>query len=371
MLRPRPVLWRMRDEWRNFVRVNPSDRPWQLPFAIALATCLPLLVGVAFGRVDYGVLSSMAGFVFLYLPETVLQHRMMWVMTCGFGLIGSFALGLFAHFFPMLLVPFLIMVTILSSMLCRFYGFPLPGGVIFVMVAAVGAYSPTATEDIPLKVGLFAMGALLATLVAFIYSVVILRTRKPVPTPETITDFNTVIMEPLVIGLFVGLSIALAQIYQLNRPYWVPVSCLAVIQGVSLRAVWTRQLHRILGTFVGLGVAWALLMLPLNAWTITLTLTALSFIVHSLVVRHYGIAMVFITPLSILMAQVTILGHGAPNEVFIARMTDTVLGSMVGFIGGAILHNARLRRNLRPMLERLWPVCFGPHETVRPTVETA
>ena len=218
MLRPRPVLWRMRDEWRNFVRVSPSDRPWQRPFAIALATCLPLIVGLMFGRLDYGVQSSMAGFVFLYLPETVLQQRMMWLMTCGFGLIGSFTLGLIAHFFPVLLVPFLTLTTILSTMLCRFYGFGLPGGIIFVMVAAVGAYTPTEVPDIPLKVGLFAMGALLASLLAFVYSVIILRVRKPVPTPDPSTDFDTLVIEPVLIGLFVGLSIALAQIYQLNRP---------------------------------------------------------------------------------------------------------------------------------------------------------
>ena len=359
MLRPRPVLWRMRDEWRNFVRVSPSDRPWQRPFAIALATCLPLIVGLMFGRLDYGVQSSMAGFVFLYLPETVLQQRMMWLMTCGFGLIGSFTLGLIAHFFPVLLVPFLTLTTILSTMLCRFYGFGLPGGIIFVMVAAVGAYTPTEVPDIPLKVGLFAMGALLASLLAFVYSVIILRVRKPVPTPDPSTDFDTLVIEPVLIGLFVGLSIALAQIYQLNRPYWVPISCLAVIQAGSLRAVWTRQLHRILGTFAGLGVTWALLALPLNAWTVTLALTVLTFLVHSIVVRHYGIAVVFITPLSILMAELTILGQGAPTDVIIARMIDTVLGSMVGFVGGTVLHNARLRRSIRPLLERLWPICFG------------
>ena len=118
-------------------------------------------------------------------------------------------------------------------------------------------------------------------------------------------------------------------------------------------------MHRILGTFAGLGVTWALLALPLNAWTVTLALTVLTFLVHSIVVRHYGIAVVFITPLSILMAELTILGQGAPTDVIIARMIDTVLGSMVGFVGGTVLHNARLRRSIRPLLERLWPICFG------------
>ena len=131
-----------------------------------------------------------------------------------------------------------------------------------------------------------------------------------------------------------------------------------MIQGVSLRAVWTRQLHRIGGTTLGLVPTWALLALPLDRWTIIPVLMTLTFLVHTLVVRHYGIAVVFITPLSILMAEVTILGQGTPTDVIIARMIDTVLGCMVGFIGGVLLHNNRLRRYLRPLLERLWPIGF-------------
>lgn len=40
-----------------------------------------------------------------------------------------------------------------------------------------------------------------------------------------------------------------------------------MIQGASLRAVWTRQLHRVLGTSIGLLLAWGLLLLPLDNWT--------------------------------------------------------------------------------------------------------
>src|SRR5690606_26561981 len=103
------------------------------------------------------------------------------------------------------------------------------------------------------------------------------------------------------IGIFVGISLMLAQFLQLERPYWVPVSCLAVIQGASLRAAWNRQVHRIAGTSVGLLVAWGLLALPLDKWSIALVVTALAFIIEVMVVRHYGIAAVFITPLTIFL----------------------------------------------------------------------
>ncbi len=119
------------------------------------------------------------------------------------------------------------------------------------------------------------------------------------------------------IGAFVGLSLAIAQALQLDRPYWVPVSCLAVIQGVSLRAVWNRQLQRVLGTAIGMLLAWSLLSLPLDPWRIALLVILLVFVIESLVVRHYGLAVIFITPLTILLAEAATLG-AAPLAELIA-----------------------------------------------------
>ena len=43
----------MRAGWRDLTTVQPSDRPWQMPFAAALATGLPMLIGAYFKRMDY------------------------------------------------------------------------------------------------------------------------------------------------------------------------------------------------------------------------------------------------------------------------------------------------------------------------------
>ena len=174
------------------------------------------------------------------------------------------------------------------------------------------------------------------------------------PTPRP--DFEFVVLDSVVIGAFVGLSLVAAQLLQLPRPYWVPVSCLAVIQGASLRAVWNRQLQRIAGTGVGLLLFWALAaLLPLTPWTVALAVTALTLIVESLVVRHYGIAAVFITPLALLLAEGAQLGQTLPQGLIQARFFDTVLGCVVGLAGGACLHAPRFRQAAGGMLRRLLP----------------
>lgn len=346
----------MREELRHLTTIHASDRVWQMPFAAALATGLPLLVGAYFDRMDYGLVSSLGGLVFLYLPATPLYHRMVSVMACAFGMAACYALGVMSHFFPPLMMPVLVFVTILVTMVCRFYALGPPGSLFFVMAASIGAYTPVDVMQLPLMVGLITMGSLLACLIAFFYSVWILRIQEPNPvSPLPPPTFDFVVFDSVIIGVFVGISLAAAQALQLERAYWVPVSCLAVIQGVSLRAVWNRQLQRVLGTAVGLLVAWALLLLPLGKWGIALTMMALAFIIESTVVRHYAFAVIFVTPLTILLAEAATLGHGSPAALIQERFVDTVLGSLVGLAGGVCLHSQRFRGLVGPRLRRLVP----------------
>lgn len=349
------LAW-MQTEWRHLTTINASDRRWPMPFAAALASGLPLLVGAYFNHMDYGLTSSLGGLVFLYLPATPLSHRMVMLMACAFGMTACYALGVMSHQVPALMMPVLVFTAILVTMVCRFYNLSPPGSLFFIMAASIGAYTPGDVLQIPLKVGLLTMGALLACLIAFFYSVCTLRQQPPKPAqPLPVPTFDFVVFDSVVIGAFVGISLALAQALHLQKAYWVPVSCLAVIQGMSLRAVWNRQLQRIIGTGIGLLVAWTLLMLPLDAWRMCGVMIVLTFIVETMVVRHYGLATVFITPLTILLAEAATLGHGSVGDLMQARFMDTLLGCLVGLIGGVCLHSPHFRRVVGRPLRWLTP----------------
>ena len=346
----------LRKELQFLVTFHASDRRWQMPFCAALATGLLLLVGAYFGHLDYGLVSSLGGQVFLYSPNTKLSHRMGVLMGCAFGMIASYTLGVLSHFIPVLQVPVLTFIAALVLMMCRFYGIGLPGGLFFIMAAAIGSYSPIPLLQTPLFVGLLAMGALLACLIALFYGFHAVRQRAPeAPRPLPPASFDYTIFDSIVIAAFVSLSLALAQALQLERPYWVPISCLAIIEGQSLRAVWTKQLHRIVGTCLGLVVAWGLLTLPFDTWGVSLLMMALAFIVETLVVRHYGLAVVFITPLSIFLAEAARMGHSSPDALLQARFLDTILGCGVGVIGGLSLHSPRFRKTVGGWLRHLAP----------------
>jgi hypothetical protein len=354
----------LRAEWRHLTTFTPSTRRWQMAFAAALASGLPLMVGAWFGHLEYGLISSIGGLSLLYLPNTPMSHRMVWLMACAFGMAASYALGLMTHFLPLAGVGVLALIAMLVTMVCRFYRVGPPGSLFFVMAAAIGAYTPGTVEEIPLRVGLLTMGALLASLIAFVYSLRILRLQPADPVPPLpAPTFDFVVFDAVMIGAFVGLSLAIAQALQLDRPYWVPVSCLAVIQGVSLRAVWNRQLQRVLGTAIGMLFAWWLLSLPLDAWRIALLVILLVFVIESLVVRHYGLAVIFITPLTILLAEAATLGAAPLAELIESRFIDTVLGCIVGLVGGICLHSARFRAVVGRPLRRLVPSRHLPRDS--------
>ncbi|NCT83683.1 MAG: FUSC family protein [Comamonadaceae bacterium] len=347
---------RLSREWLQLVRVNSSSRPWEMPVAAALASGLPIFAGAAHGQLGLGLAGSLGGLVFLHLPATGLAHRMAWLMACAFGMTASHALGMLGHDHPALIVPLLVLITLLVTLVCRFYAAPPPGSLFFVMAAAIGAYSPVHGRDALAQIGAVTLGALLAVVIAFVYSLrVAARHGVPAPSPPKQTGFDPVVVESVVIAAFVGLSLGAAQALRLERPYWVPVSCLAIIQGASLRAAWTKQLQRSLGTALGLLVFLGIAQLPLNDWSVAALMTGLTLIIEFLVVRQYAVAAVFITPLTLLLADA---GQGmalAPERLMQARLVDTVLGALLGLAGAACLHSPRFRAAAGAGLRRLWP----------------
>ena len=106
------------------------------------------------------------------------------------------------------------------------------------------------------------------------------------------------------------LSLLAAHALQVDRPYWVPVSCLAIIQGASLRAAWSRHLQRIVGTAVGLLVFAGIALVPLGPWGVAAVLTLLALVIETLVVRHYG------------LADKTDPGHFKVSQLAVDQVTD-------------------------------------------------
>jgi len=341
----------IRRELREFVTVRRSDRPWQLPFAVAVAVGLPMAAGVWFSEMREAALGSIGAMTILYIPRTRLDHRMASLMAAAFGMTACYALGQLSHLVPEARLPIIALVAMLVTMACRYYRVGPPGPLFFVMAATIGAFAPGQLGDAAAKLGVFALGTMGAVIVGLIYSLHMLRSRAPIPALRPPNDLlDAVVIEALIIGLFVALSLGAAQFLGIEKPYWAPISCLAVIQGVNLRAVWNRKIQRIVGTMIGLGVTWLLVRYAAYPWAVASTIVILTFLIEMAIVRHYAFAAIFITPVAILLAEASTLGLTDSSGLIAARFADTVVGALIGLAGGVCLHNPVLRQRLRGWL---------------------
>lgn len=85
-------------------------------------------------------------------------------------------------------------------------------------------------------------------------------------------------------------------------------------------------------------------------------LMLLSCTVEWLIVRHYGLAAVFIMPLMILLAEVATLDPQVSHALIQSRFMDTVLDCVAGVLGGVVMPQPRLRAAVGQWLRALLPV---------------
>lgn len=363
----------LRKQWQAITTFNSSDRRWQLPFTAALASGLPMLLAAMLGHIEFGLAAALGGMVFLHINKSPLSQRMVRLMVCAFGMIACYTVGVFSQFIPLIVIPIIIVTTIVVAMIMRFYDLGPPGALFFVMALSIGAYTPIPFDKAPGMIGLLSLGCIFAVLLAFLYSLYILRVEPAqVLASQPALSYNYIIYEPVVIGVSVGASLLLAHLLQMERAYWVPISCVAVIQGASLQAVWVRQLLRIIGTGLGVWLAFAIFSLPITPITVALLIMLLTFLVEILVVRHYGIAAVFFTPLTLLLAEsANINAGGNVNDIAWARFYDTLLGCAIGLVGALCIYQKNLRGRLMPLLQKLIPDYFALPNPAQASPNTA
>lgn len=327
---------------RSLLALNETTRPWHIPLLASFCVGIPALVGTYSGHLDLGILGCVGALVILYMPRTSIAHRMMTLAVCSFGFSACFTLGIATSFNAYLSAGVLGSTAMLVTVICRFYALPPPGSFFFIMVASLASTLPFDLSLVPLRVGVVALGGMLSCLLAFFYSLYAVR-RMPPAGKEPAVDrrIEAIVLEAAVIGAFVGGSYLVALLMGLNNPYWVPISCAAIMQGATFRLVWHRNIHRIVGTVIGMGLAWVIFALPLGAWQLCLVIILLNYIIEFLVVRNYGLAVIFITPLTVIFADATTLTL-SPERLVLIRLFDIVLGSVIGFIGGWVLHHPRL-----------------------------
>jgi hypothetical protein len=127
---------------------------------------------------------------------------------------------------------------------------------------------------------------------------------------------------------------AVALALGLDHVYWAVLSAV-VPASVSLRGPWiAKGTHRVIGTTAGVLLAAPLLMLALPGWAVVAVALLLQLGTEMFVPRNYGFAMLFITPLALLISNAA--HPGDPVTLLFDRFWATVVGIGIG-IGMLVL----------------------------------
>lgn len=338
------ILTIIADELAALFELKKTERLWHIPVLASVCVGVPLLVGWYFEQLQYGVIACTGGLVILYMPSTGLRQRMITMLACSFGFLMAYAVGILFSFHPLV---FAIVLTLFSFAVHFATGILVmrpPGNFFFIMLAVIAGCQPFELEQIPVKIGLLALSTMFACVLAFFYSwwAIHRYAVKPSPMKQVRIGFDH-LFSSVIFGVFLGVSYLAAWLLGLNNPYWVPISCLAVMQGMNRMHVLQRSFQRIIGTSLGMLVGWFILLWNPGALGIVISLLVLQFVVEMLIVRHYALAVVFITPMTLLLAEASHPSGLEVNTLIATRFTDIVIGSVIGAIGGWFLFHEQLR----------------------------
>lgn len=178
---------------------------------------------------------------------------------------------------------------------------------------------------------------------------------KPPVVTKFIKALNTdsiVFVNSIRYGIVLSISAIIAFKFPFTRPYWITLSCAAVMCGSTIMATFHRAIQRSIGTIIGVVLAMIILSFKPEGFMIVLVNMCLIALIELAIVKNYALAAVFITPNSILIAENSTQIHNV-GYFATARITDIVIGSAIALIGTYIIGRKSASSRLTDLMAKL------------------
>jgi len=327
----------------SLISFAPSPKRWPVALTAAIAMAVPVAVATFFGATPLGLLAGLGAFTALYCVPLSRRDRLRVLPFIGAGLIAAAALGVSVSGSRVSTTIGLIVVGSLVIWLVQGIVLGPPGALFFILVFGIAGHlsAPAAGGGAGIHGGLVIL--LVAAGSAFAYLVVVVPLVVPAvrraagsPTPMRVlfpeyslsaTDRRIAIR----LTAALAISAVLGALLGLGHGYWIAGSAIAILSsGHSRTLSATRGVHRVLGTLVGAGIFLLVASLEPHGYVLAIVLAALQFTIELVVIRHYALALVFITPL------VLIISTSSSTQPVLAivgeRVLDTVLGAVIAML---------------------------------------
>ncbi|MGZ4436898.1 MAG: FUSC family protein [Nocardioides sp.] len=315
-----------RDTVRALVHLRPAPGSHRVALRAGVSVLVPQLVVLGLGHPDWSAYAVFGAFASLYGRNHVHLSRAAMQASAGLALTLSVVLGVLAGAAPgraWVAVVGAAAVAVAGGVVAGAQDWHPPGPLFLVFGFGAVASVPHHLADIPAAAVVAGLSALFAVVVGNVGGFVRRRHRtRPVA-------LRPVRLEgPVRCGVAVLVAGALATAVGIGHPYWATVAAVAPLSAPDRSAQIVRALHRVVGTLLGMVTATLLLLPGLDPVPTVLVVVLLQVVTEMLVGRNYALALVFITPMALLMGQVV-----APRPVgplLADRMVETLLGAAVG-----------------------------------------
>ncbi len=341
-------------EFKLLFSFKDSNFAFQRPTLTAVCLGVPLFIGLYFDNLAYGLISCLAGLVVVHIPTTgSFTKRTATLLICSFGFMVAFTIGQLISFNLYLAVLGFGVFCAAIHWVMLTYRIGPPKSFFFILIASISVCQPFNLSELPTKVGLVALGTIFSSSLALIFIIRKALNNHPEEiSPQTKAKDSVDYWEAILLGVFMSVSLGLGYLLKLTNPYWIPISCAAVMQGTSQYYIWQRTLQRILGTLIGLGLCWGLLQVSTSIVVFCIYIIVLQLIVELIISKNYTVAVIFITPLTIFLSEASNPLISNPNHLITMRFWEIVMGSLLGAVGGWVLYkeNVRFRKQLHKFI---------------------
>ena len=155
--------------------------------------------------------------------------------------------------------------------------------------------------------------------------------------------------------LAVGAAGACGVLTGSGHPHWAMAAAAVPLAGADMPSRLLRGIHRIAGTFLGLVIVAVVLypgpLSPLQYFPgqteliLVLLVIGFQFPTELFMARHYGWAMVFFTPVILLMTQLA--APADPGVLVVERGVETFVGAVVGIAVAVLVQSRRTTSRAR------------------------
>ncbi|MCW0213798.1 MAG: FUSC family protein [Pseudonocardia sp.] len=324
---------------------------------------VPLAVLVVLGRFELAGFAAFGAFTAIYGRDLGFPRRARLHAVVAVLLTASVAVGLLAAHLPgapWSVLAVLVALTAVTGLIGELLAWKPAGPLFFLFAAgASSAMAPLGTQGmltaVAVTAGVAAFGVVVGSAGA------LLRRRDPVVRRERVPGRIRAVLAPggaaraTVVDATTAATIAgvIGAGAGVHHVYWTVIAAVvpfAVVPDPTKRLA--RGLLRAGGTVAGIAVAAAVLALGLPAWALVLAIVVAQVGAELFVMRNYGVALLFITPLAMLLgtAGLTTFDTAA---LLADRVLTTAIGISAGIVVLAVRHSGALVAGSAPEPTRL------------------